>query len=855
MTINLSQVGLTAIHAPVLKDAIMRNCNLSSLKLAYNNLGDDGTMTVASAIGSSAVCILLPTATSTETSGNEGDQNLSRKQNVRRHHPSLSTIDLGFNQIGDIGCITLAAAISSNGTLQTLCLSGNEIGEKGATALAAALLNDCGISCLHLTANRIGTIGAEVITKAIAQVDAKRQYSMEQVSHSAVKPEQTHVRAVQELHLGGTDMGPVGCLSVFNMILNNHTLRVISLCSTNINDQDVALFSQSISRNKNIPLEIIQLSFNKITCCGVESLTNAIWGSKTLREIALDNNQIRDRGAQLIAVVLTSVKLIALNLGFNKITIAGIQPITKMLATENSTLESLTLSGNAIDTTAAKVISCALAYNTSLQAFCLDNCHLEHEARRHITAGIISNERISLRVVTGFRLGCVIVTLGFPKVLETWSNDQVLKFVHFLWHQKRQADLDEGLDKTSIMIGTAQEVGKVMPNPRVGPADPANVISAAKVAIEKINTKAAKSFMATICSSKIKGSVSYQGSREIAQLLEATPTGNMRVVLLDDNIDGNDGEKHSKVIEGDIIPSTHPKTVEPLAIENVSHNLERSERNIRLVHKYTASLNELKRLPFKESYLWEIHQYFFSPIPVQTNFSSESKKDDNDKELCSQKEQLLSPHALSEYVKIMSSNNRDDVGTTQSETKDESIKLKTHNSSALERKVSFRCLDDAMVISASMPIFSVNSSVLERKVPLHCLNDAMVVSKSVKRATYSTTLPALNNSTPISSESCTKRRTSSSASSSGDEQSNKRTHKRKRKSKTRIDYYPRIKERIEILSSTSSQNEILALMRQILFLERIMLQDRNDIYNEYDGKKNRCHLTTDDIEIIVLELI
>jgi Ran GTPase-activating protein (RanGAP) involved in mRNA processing and transport len=212
------------------------------------------------------------------------------------------------------------------------------------------------------------------------------------------------LKCMEELYLGGTKMESTGCLSVSNMLLTNLSLRVLCLSDNGLNDHDLSLFSQSLSRNKQLPLEVLRLSFNKLTCVGVETLMNAIWGSKTLREIKLDNNQIRDRGAQLAAVVLTSVDLEVLDIGFNRLTIVGIKALMKSLA-ENSSLLALTLSGNVLDTNASKAVSYALAYNRTIRKLYLDHCSLSYAAQRHIAAGVVSNSYLALRVMSGFPLG------------------------------------------------------------------------------------------------------------------------------------------------------------------------------------------------------------------------------------------------------------------------------------------------------------------------------------------------------------------------------------------------------------------------------------------------------------------
>jgi Ran GTPase-activating protein (RanGAP) involved in mRNA processing and transport len=131
---------------------------------------------------------------------------------------------------------------------------------------------------------------------------------------------------------------------------------------------------------------------------------NAVWGSKTLRELKLDNNNIRDRGAQLAAVALTSIDFEVLDLGFNRVTTVGIKALMKSIS-ETTSLESLTLSGIPLDATACKAVSYALAYNCSLRELHVDNCQVGYSGQRHIVAGIVSNRWSSLRVVTGFDIG------------------------------------------------------------------------------------------------------------------------------------------------------------------------------------------------------------------------------------------------------------------------------------------------------------------------------------------------------------------------------------------------------------------------------------------------------------------
>ena len=417
------------------------------LKLGYNNLGDIGASLIASAINGGKGAIEDDTAQSFK-SGDAHYQEYEKYRQHHHHHPSLSVLDLGFNNVGDIGCSSLATlAVARNPALSTLYLSGNAVREEGALALAEAVAGGCGLKSLHLTANRIGGMGVKGLMRSIAEFDVTVQMAQQdRENRMALEEEKKKLRespkgklgsneldgggdenldslrdndgedepddlarlhgfkCMEELYLGGTNMGSTGCLSVSNMLLTNLSLRVLCLSDNGLNDQDLSLFSQSISRNRQLPIETLRLSFNRLTCVGVETLMNAIWESKTLREIKLDNNQIRDRGAQLAAVVLTSVDLEVLDLGFNRLTIVGIKALMKSLA-ENCSLLTLTLSGNVLDTNASKAVSYALAYNRTIRKLYVDHCSLSYAAQRHIAAGIVSNSNLALRVMSGFPLG------------------------------------------------------------------------------------------------------------------------------------------------------------------------------------------------------------------------------------------------------------------------------------------------------------------------------------------------------------------------------------------------------------------------------------------------------------------
>jgi Ran GTPase-activating protein (RanGAP) involved in mRNA processing and transport len=239
-------------------------------------------------------------------------------------------------------------------------------------------------------------MGIKTIAGAIVKNESK-------IMSMRLETNSQQYRSMEVLHFGSTSMTSAGFIAIPGMLLSNSSLRALCISDNNLDDQDMLVLSQALTQNKLVPLESLCLSFNEITCVGIECLMNALWGSKTLRELKIDNNNMQDRGAQLCAVVLTSIALEVLDISFNKVSTVGIKALMKNLS-ENTSLRTLSLSGIPIDQNASKAVSYALAYNTSLRALHVDNCSTGYASQRHIVAGAVSNRKSALRILTGFNL-------------------------------------------------------------------------------------------------------------------------------------------------------------------------------------------------------------------------------------------------------------------------------------------------------------------------------------------------------------------------------------------------------------------------------------------------------------------
>uniref|UniRef100_A0A7S4JA02 Uncharacterized protein n=1 Tax=Odontella aurita TaxID=265563 RepID=A0A7S4JA02_9STRA len=825
--IDLSQRGLRPADARPLAEALFRNPSLESMRLGFNDLGDEGAAMLAAAVKRAAEAPRAFAATG------GGDNAAALMTATATHHRSLSLLDLGFNGVGDGGCRALAEwAVAGNPTLRTLYLSGNTMREGGALTLAAAMVQGRGCSGLravHVAANPIGSYGTKALTRAVAEVEARRVARLAAIGAAggvemmvapgipgttmgagaigAAAIAAAADASVQELYLGGTEMGPDGCLSVSNMLLTNFALRVLSLADCGLDDADLSLFSQAASRNKHVPFETLELSRNNLTCAGVESLMNAIWGSPTLRVVRLDNNRIRDRGAQLCAVVLTSVRLAVLDLGFNRVTAAGVKALMKSLA-ENDGLRELTLSGIKFDTNSAKAISYALAYNSSLVAFGADKCSVGYAAQRHIAAGIVSNPKLSLRRLTGFRIGAIAATLGLPSALEGWGNSRCLAFVRHMWERRRRDEENEEREN-----GVTKR--------KAGPANPQTVVSAAQAAFPDFDEMEKAEALSWNGQAGVADGIWADGcpvSPDAAVLLERTASGGIRAIHIPSPSPSEDeeepsthkefgntvspltgqanGKKAAGAALGSSVASASSEALEVAAA--ISDPVKRA-RITDWLKQHFRCLSEMAREPFNNADLLSLQQHYYSPIsdvsamPTGDSFASTTS---------------VSFTHLSSHPPTTSVSSLAGMGTKTG-----------------QGKSSFRHLNDAASSSSFAPDSASN------------LRDTF--SSGHRRNRRRSVELMMEESEDEEGE--LSRRMQPAC-------------KRARNTKPRIAYYPRLWKKLEVLRTEANQHRTLALMRQLKFVESTLLQGRN-IYSEGGVEVDPKQPSPSDVDVILVDVL
>jgi Ran GTPase-activating protein (RanGAP) involved in mRNA processing and transport len=161
----LSSNGLGVESARHLANALRGSRTLTALNLGDNNLGDEGARAVMEA------CVEGSDRLNSLSLSNNGitDEGAHMIADVLRLKPNgpLNALNLGDNDMYDLGACAIAFGLKANRSLTELHLHGNGIGPAGAEALGEALKANDVLSRLHLEFNNFGDDGASYLAVAL----------------------------------------------------------------------------------------------------------------------------------------------------------------------------------------------------------------------------------------------------------------------------------------------------------------------------------------------------------------------------------------------------------------------------------------------------------------------------------------------------------------------------------------------------------------------------------------------------------------------------------------------------------------------------------------------------------------
>ena len=388
------------------------------------------------------------------------------------------------------------------------------------------------------------------------------------------------------------------------------------------------------------------------------------------------------------------------------------------------------------------------------------------------------------------------VTLGLPPTLERWSNEQVLKFIGYMWNQMRHEQEENSIDKEVDPLHLLPEATTM---PVIGPLDPATVVGVAIRAFESLD-KTGNEILFRGCGQH--GTASLDSPlTEDAVIMEAN--GN--------SLEPNDHDDDPTRPEGSTSENSissqpqSPSTPGDLFVKKSQPPLNAATKKKKMLEwlcKNIQHLNELCQLSFNSTDLWSLHQHFFSPTIQMTIRQSEE-----------------------------ASIGRSDDGMKSVKSRHPS------DNSTLSSPCTISPFTNPRAVPSSEPVIHRSSTSMKRKVSYRFLGEATMSS--------STSQPNKKNNMDQSVSKLIEDMNG---------QSMQPNSKRPRRNRSRISIVPKIKQKLDSFLDKDHQ-KALGLMRQLHYVEKSLL---NGSVYPIEEERAANHLIGDlaaDAETILLDMM
>ncbi|KAA0711547.1 NACHT, LRR and PYD domains-containing protein 14 [Triplophysa tibetana] len=195
----------------------------------------------------------------------------------------------------------------------------------------------------------------------------------------------THNCQLEILRLSGCNVTDECCESLSSCLQSSKSLRELDLSNNDLKDSGVKLISDAL-KTHNCQLQTLRLTGCNLTdrCC--ESVSSCLQSSKSLRELDLSNNDLKDSGVKLISDALKThnCQLHTLSLSGCMVTVEGCCYLASALSSNPSHLRELDLSYNHPQHTALQLRSNRL----NDPNYTLNKLNVSHGGKRRITSGL-----------------------------------------------------------------------------------------------------------------------------------------------------------------------------------------------------------------------------------------------------------------------------------------------------------------------------------------------------------------------------------------------------------------------------------------------------------------------------------
>jgi Ran GTPase-activating protein (RanGAP) involved in mRNA processing and transport len=275
-------------------------------------------------------------------------------------NPTVTSLLMGTDGIGDEGAGELAKHIPTNPHLEIVYLGCNRITEKGATELAQVLADNTTVTGLWLKRNPIGPGGARAVASMLRRN-----------------------RTLRTLDLVNTNPGPEGISAILSALIEeNRTLERLFLGGNQLGMEEARRLGDLLRAAPN--LQGLFLNVNHLQDGGIEMLAAGLKANRTLRQLGLASNGITAKGgAILFEAIQDHPALVHVDLGFS--------PSTRVLGA----------SANCLGDEGAIHVGKYLAHNQTMLRLDLQNNHITEAGKISLLAGLEKNSTLQHLMLDG----------------------------------------------------------------------------------------------------------------------------------------------------------------------------------------------------------------------------------------------------------------------------------------------------------------------------------------------------------------------------------------------------------------------------------------------------------------------
>ena len=433
---DLSDKGVDNVVVKIISKGLEnKNVKITNLNLSYNQISDDGVLSICECLRQNNT--LQHLNMSHNTISVKGAKELA---DVIQVNKTLRSLDISYCGIPDNGIVVISESYKSSKTLQNLIVSWNnnqsfvntgvlscdvantKLRNTGVQLLCNFLYNNfVKIKLLNISSNQISDDGTLIISGYLKDIDTLQQLNM---SHNKISVNGAKILAdaiqanatLQILDISYCGISDDGVVDISDGLKNNNSLQTLKMSHNKITSKGPKALAEAIQVNTT--LQTLDISYCGIPDDGVVVISESCKNNKTLQKLIISwkssqddtvvidigqdkccdlaNKKIDNIGAQIVSNFFSfSVKTTKLNISKNNISSDGVVTISECL-TNNKSLQELNLSHNIIAADGANMIAGAITMNKTLEEIDISHNNVSGDGIIAISNCIIKNTTLKV---------------------------------------------------------------------------------------------------------------------------------------------------------------------------------------------------------------------------------------------------------------------------------------------------------------------------------------------------------------------------------------------------------------------------------------------------------------------------